>query len=109
TIEDLRAIRPRLVAYSPAMVPRIAELKSFLMDNLYTHVRVTRMGVKAKTIMSGLFRAYFDEPRQMPPHVFAQIGQGLDKPRVIADYIAGMTDRFALDEYKKLFDPLEKV
>jgi dGTPase len=109
TLAGLRAIRPRLVRYSPAMEPRVRELKSCLMDNLYTHVRVTRMGVKAKTIMSGLFRAYFDEPRQMPPHVFEAIGQGGDKPRVIADYIAGMTDRFALDEYKKLFDPLEKV
>jgi len=109
TLEQLRRVRPRLVGYSAAMEPRIRELKSFLMDHLYTHVRVTRMGVKAKTIMSGLFRAYFDEPRQMPPHVYAQIAQGGDKARVIADYIAGMTDRFALDEYKKLFDPLEKV
>ena len=50
-----------------------------------------------------------DEPRQMPPHVSLEIERGADKARVIADYIAGMTDRFALDEYRKLFDPLEKV
>jgi dGTPase len=45
----------------------------------------------------------------MPPRVYAQIERGEDRARVIADYIAGMTDRFALEEYKKLFDPLEKV
>jgi len=50
-----------------------------------------------------------DEPRQMPPHVYAQIDRGQDKARVIADYVAGMTDRFALEEYKKLFDPYERV
>jgi dGTPase len=109
SVADVRAVRPRLVEYSPQMAPRIRELKDFLMDRLYMHVRVTRMGVKAKTIITGLFHTYFDEPRQMPPHVYAQIDGGDDKARVIADYIAGMTDRFALDEYKKLFDPLEKV
>ena len=108
SIEDLRAVRPRLVQYSPAMAPRVRQLKDFLMDELYTHVRVTRMGVKAKTVITGLFRTYFEEPRQMPPHVYAHIERE-DKARVIADYVAGMTDRFALDEYKKLFDPLEKV
>jgi dGTPase len=50
-----------------------------------------------------------EEPRQMPPHVFSQIGKGTDPPRVIADYIAGMTDRFALAEHKKLLDPHEPV
>jgi dGTPase len=109
SIEELRAVRPRIVNYSKAMAPRVRQLKSFLMDNLYTHVRVTRMGVKAKTIISGLFHTYFEEPRQLPPHIFAQIGRGEAAPRVIADYVAGMTDRFALDEYRKLFDPLEKV
>jgi dGTPase len=79
------------------------------MEHLYRHVRVTRMGVKAKTVITGLFQTYFDEPRQMPPHVYAQVERGEEKARVIADYVAGMTDRFALEEYKKLFDPLEKV
>ncbi|HEY8515640.1 MAG TPA: deoxyguanosinetriphosphate triphosphohydrolase [Candidatus Binatia bacterium] len=109
SIDDVRAVRPRLVDYSPEMAPKIRELKDFLMAHLYTHVRVTRMGVKAKTIITGLFNTYLDEPRQMPPHVYALIEKGEDRARVIADYIAGMTDRFALDEYKKLFDPLEKV
>jgi dGTPase len=109
TIDELRAVKPRLTGYSADMTERVRELKAFLMDHLYTHVRVTRMGVKAKTIISGLFHTYLDEPRQMPPHVYSQIERGEDTTRVIADYIAGMTDRFALDEYRKLFDPLEKV
>jgi len=109
TIDDLRAVKPRITGYGPEMDERVRELKAFLMQNLYMHTRVTRMGTKAKTIITGLFRTYLDEPRQMPPHVYAQIEKGEGAPRVIADYIAGMTDRFALDEYRKLFDPLEKV
>ncbi|MBM4268363.1 MAG: deoxyguanosinetriphosphate triphosphohydrolase [Deltaproteobacteria bacterium] len=109
TIDDLRAVRPRIARYSDEMGRRVRELKSFLMDHLYMHVRVTRMGVKARTVLTGLFQQYFEEPRQMPAHVHAHIERGEDKARVIADYVAGMTDRFALEEYKKLFDPLERV
>ena len=109
SVEDLRAVRPRLVAYSEGAAARVRELKDFLMEHLYRHVRVTRMGVKAKTVITGLFETYFEEPRQMPPHVYAHVERGEPKARVIADYVAGMTDRFALEEYKKLFDPLEKV
>jgi dGTPase len=106
---DLRQATPNVAHYSDEMAKKIRELKDFLMEQLYMHVRVTRMGVKAKTVMTGIFEAYFEEPRQMPPHIVAQIGEERGKPRVIADYIAGMTDRFALVEYRKLFDPLEKV
>ena len=109
TLADVQAVKPRLAGYGDEMQAQILELKRFLMDHLYTHVRVTRMGMKARTVISGLFRTYMDEPRQMPPHVHAHVERGEPVPRVIADYIAGMTDRFALDEYAKLFDPLEKV
>src|SRR5262249_54340437 len=53
SIADLRAVKPRITGYGPRMAERVRELKSFLMDNLYMHVRVTRMGMKAKTIISG--------------------------------------------------------
>ncbi|MFM7143368.1 MAG: deoxyguanosinetriphosphate triphosphohydrolase [Alphaproteobacteria bacterium] len=109
SIADVQAVKPRIAGYGPEMQRKIRELKRFLMENLYMHVRVTRMGMKARTVISGLFRTYMDEPRQMPPHVYAQVEQGEPVARVIADYVAGMTDRFALDEYSKLFDPLEKV
>ncbi len=68
------------------------------------------MTQKADRIMSALFEVYMHEPRQLPPHVTGRVaGEGETMPRVMADYIAGMTDRFALEEYKKLFDPYERV
>ena len=67
------------------------------------------MAMKADRIMSDLFATYMAEPRQMPPHVHRKIEEGEPMPRVVADWIAGMTDRYALDEWKKLFDPYEKV
>ncbi len=108
-MDGVRAVRPRLAGYGPEMEPQVRSLKDLLMAHLYTHQRVTRMGMKAKTVITGLFQTYLEEPRQMPLHVVRQIGAGEDPPRVIADYIAGMTDRFAFDEYRKLFDPLERV
>jgi len=86
------------------------ELKAFLMNNLYHHHRVIRMADKAERIISELFRAYSREPRLLPPGNFEKIDKdGTKKMRVICDYIAGMTDRFALKEYGKLFDPFLKV
>jgi dGTPase len=85
------------------------ELKAFLMENLYRHYRVMRMAVKAQKVMADLFHAYMEEPAQLPPHIAARWKAGEDRPRVIADYIAGMTDRFALDEHSKLFDPNARV
>jgi dGTPase len=68
------------------------------------------MTQKADRIMSALFEVYMQEPRQLPPHVLQRAEQeGETVARAVADYIAGMTDRFALDEYKKLFDPYERV
>jgi dGTPase len=110
TLADVRRVKPRLVEFSPAMTQQVAALKTFLYDHLYTHHRVTRMTQKADRIMSALFEVYMAEPRQLPPHVTRRAREeGESVPRVIADYIAGMTDRFALEEYKKLFDPYERV
>ena len=79
------------------------------MDNLYRHYRVIRMAEKAQRVMTDLFHAYMSEPQQLPPHILERRDRvGESQPRVIADYIAGMTDRFALDEHRKLFDPFEK-
>jgi dGTPase len=109
-IEDVRRVKPRLVEFSPTMTERNLELKAFLRDYLYTHHRVTRMTQKADRIMTALFELYLAEPKQLPPHVTRRVrDEGESVPRVIADYIAGMTDRFALEEYKKLFDPYERV
>jgi dGTPase len=108
-IEDVWAIKPKLVEFSPEVAEKVLELKALLYERLYNHYRVKRMAVKADRIMSDLFETYMNEPRQMPPHVYGKIAEGEPTARVVADYIAGMTDRFALDEYKKLFDPYERV
>jgi len=110
TLADVRRVMPRLVEFSPAMTAHVRELKTFLYDRLYTHHRVTRMTQKADRIMSALFEVYMTEPKQLPPHALARSqDEGETVPRAIADYLAGMTDRFALEEYKKLFDPYERV
>ena len=109
TTDDVRAYGKPLVGHSPDVETQRQELKGFLMDNLYRHYKVIRMFEKAKRVMRELFRAYMSEPQQLPPHILERherVGDPL--PRIIADYIAGMTDRFALEEHRKLFDPLEK-
>ncbi len=108
SVEDVRA-RPVMARFSPEMAVKNRELKLFLRANLYSHHRVIRMADKARRMLASLFSAYMREPRLLPPRTFAAIGPGLEKERAVCDYIAGMTDRFALDEVKKLFDPYEKV
>jgi dGTPase len=110
SMSGVRAVKPRLVEFSATMEPRHRQMKAFLSDRLYHHHRVNRMTQKADRIMSQLFEVYMHEPTQLPPHVTRRAREeGETMPRVIADYIAGMTDRFALKEYKKLFDPDERV
>jgi dGTPase len=107
-LEDVRAYRRPIAGFSPEVDAQRLELKAFLMDNLYRHYRVMRMAEKAKRVMTDLFEAYMSEPQQLPPHVLERQRAGEALPRVVADYIAGMTDRFALQEHSKLFDPFEK-
>jgi dGTPase len=90
------------------MAARVKELKDFLLANMYRHYRVVRMGDKAGRILRDLFHTYTAEPLQLPPRYQRRIEKdGLH--RVVCDYMAGMTDRFALDEHRKLFDPLVRV
>ena len=109
TLADVRACKVRLAGLSPAMAEQNRELKQVLLERLYRHHRITRMTMKSQRVMTDLFHTYMDEPQQMPPHVHRRIEEGEPQARVVADYIAGMTDRFAFDEYKKLFDPYERV
>jgi dGTPase len=108
-VEDVRRAGRPIATFSDEMEEKRLELKSFLMENLYRHYRVMRMAVKAQKVLRDLFRAYMEEPSQLPPHVLARCQAGESEARVIADYIAGMTDRFALEEHRKLFDPMERV
>lgn len=100
TLADVYAA-PRLVAYSDALLPRLRELKVFLRDKLYRHYQVLRMTNKARRIVGDLFTAFTDDPHILPPQYQAMARE--DKPRAIADYIAGMTDRYAMKEHRRLF------
>jgi dGTPase len=84
------------------------ELKKYLMKNLYRHYRVVRMGIKAEKVISELFSIYCEHPDALSDAYLARIAtDGLQ--RTIADYIAGMTDRYAMEEYQKLTDPMIRV
>ena len=108
TDEDVRNFGRRMITFSAEMEEKGEDLKKFLYNNMYCHYRVIRMEEKAKRIIGDLFKAYKSRPEQLPPRYYSRKdAEGLE--RVICDYIAGMTDRFALDEHKKLFDPHEKV
>ena len=108
SVADVRAAGKRLVGYSPEMAAHVKELKAYLYDNLYRNFRVVRMGDKAGRILRDLFASFVGEPAQLPPQYQARIAvDGLH--RAVCDYIAGMTDRFAQDEHRKLFDPLVRV
>ncbi|MDY0014374.1 MAG: deoxyguanosinetriphosphate triphosphohydrolase [Rhodocyclaceae bacterium] len=100
TLADVRAA-PRLVAHGEALAPGLRELKQFLRQNLYWHYQVLRMTDKAKRVIRELFQAFMDDPRLLPPQYQAKARE--DKARAIADYIAGMTDRYAMKEHRRLF------
>ena len=104
---DIRRLQTNLVGHGEEMQRRHRELKDFLYRNLYSHYRVLRMAVKAERVITDLFTAYHTEPAILPGGMQGAIEKwGLD--RTICDYIAGMTDRFAIEEHRKLFDPSEK-
>jgi len=110
SVEDVRQAGRGLAHFSPAMDELVRELKALMHERLYNHYRVSRMTQKAGRVLARLFETYMAEPRQIPPHVLIRTTTDGDSiARVVADYIAGMTDRFALDEYRKLFDPAERV
>ena len=105
---ELQLLQENVATTTPEMAEMLSELKGFLLDRLYRHPRVMRMQIKAERIITAVFQAYVAEPRQLPYWEQDKIGDR-DLYRVVCDYIAGMTDRYALQEYAKLFDPLERV
>ncbi len=104
SVDELQRLPYNVVSFSEDMRRRNRELKDFLFNNLYRHYRVTRMSVKAEKIISDLFNAYLSEPMILPKHIQELIKER-SLERTICDYIAGMTDRFAVEEHTKLFDP----
>ncbi len=107
-VADVLSAPQPVVGFGQVMERKNAELKQFLLEYLYRHYRVIRMAEKARRIIHDLFKVYADSPRQLPPSFSTRIAiEGM--PRVVCDYIAGMTDRFALEEHRKLFDPHARV
>lgn len=105
SVEELQRLPYNVIAFSEDMHRRNRQIKDFLYAKLYRHYRVVRMQVKAERILTDIFNAYRSEPSTLPTHVQEQVEQfGLE--RTICDYIAGMTDRFAIEEHQKLFDEL---
>lgn len=103
-VEELQGLPYNVVGFSEDMHRRNRELKDFLLNNLYNHYRVVRMSVKAERILESLFNTYINEPTVLP-EVFQEAIETDGLEETVCNYIAGMTDRFAVDEYQKLFDP----
>ena len=96
-----------MAGFSSLMMKKNLELKKFLHRNLYSHRKVKRMEFKSERYLTKLFNAYMSEPALLPSSVQQEKSDDLPQRR-ICDYISGMTDRYAISEYKKLFSPDEK-
>jgi dGTPase len=115
SIDDVRAQSRPLIAMSPQVREEHQELSLFLREHVYRHYRVLRMQAKAQRVVAELFRAFFDEIKIMPPEyreaaIQSERVQGTaGRARVVADYIAGMTDRYAILEHRRVLDPSERT
>jgi len=108
SIEDVRKMEKRIIDFTEAMNRMRVELRKYLFDNLYQNYRVMRMADKASRFMKKLFDVYISKPQMLPSPYRGKIDTD-DKYEVVCDYIAGMTDRYALEEYKRFFEPFERV
>jgi dGTPase len=104
SVEALQLLAYNVVGFSDDLSAMNRQLKDFLYQNMYRHHRVVRMQVKAEQFLEALFSAYANSPEILPAEVQARARQG-NLHRTVCDYVAGMTDRFALQEHSKLFDP----
>jgi dGTPase len=101
TLDEVRGFKNKLIKFSDEIEDKSKELKDYLYKNLYTHNKVIAMKIKAEKVIDTLFNAYISYPELLPKKFRMNVDEfGLH--RVVADYIAGMTDRYALDEYEKI-------
>jgi dGTPase len=108
TPEKLQRHHENIVSYQAEFGEKIKALKKFLYERMYRHYRLVRMQTKAERFIREIFEAYMQEPAMLPAPTQARL-KDTPLPRVITDYIAGMTDRYALDEWEKLFNPYRRV
>jgi dGTPase len=115
TIEEVRAYPKPLVGFSEPTRELNHALKTFLREHVYKHYKVRRMTSKARRVVGALFEAFFNDPTLMPDEhketgARLEHTQGISgRARAVADYIAGMTDRYAILEHRRLFDPAERT
>ena len=112
SLADVRNAKSPLVSFSPEIQQQNLALKRFLRENLYSQYRVYRMAKKARIVVSDLFNAFFEDPKLLPQKHLNRARNmennsgDTGRARAIADYIAGMTDRYAIMEHGKLFEPI---
>jgi len=115
SIADVRSQPGPLIGFSDATRELNYALKTFLREHVYRHYKVRRMTAKARRVVRELFDAFFGDPSLMPDEHKAtgarlEMAQGpAGRARAVADYIAGMTDRYAILEHRRLFDPAERT
>jgi dGTPase len=115
TIDEVRAQPKTLATLSDGCREEHLELKAFLREHVYRHYKVLRMTTKARRVVQELFEAFFKDLNLMPPEHRAQASQAeathgaAGRARGVADYIAGMTDRYAILEHRRLFEPGERT
>ncbi|WP_035613913.1 deoxyguanosinetriphosphate triphosphohydrolase [Hyphomonas johnsonii] len=104
---EVRALTEPLVAFSPELEARQRPLRAFLHERMYKHYKVNRMRSQAKRILADLFDIFLAEPETLPDPWRQDATQviGARRARIVCDYIAGMTDSFAIEEHRRLFDP----
>jgi dGTPase len=107
--DDVRRSKERIVCFSGSVDKEKNQLRDFLFENFYRHYRIMRMANKAKLLLQRIFNLYLEQPTLLPNYYRQKAADQVSKRIVICDYIAGMTDRYAQDEYKKLFEPYERV
>jgi len=107
SLDDVRRYPAPLARYSETASAKMAGLREFLYGNLYRHYHIVRQVAKARNVLERLFQAYTEMPEMLPPGVRRAVAEeGLH--RAVCDYMAGMTDRYALEEYARLFDPYRR-
>ncbi len=108
TAADVRRFERKLVQFSPEMAKKENHLKQFLMANMYSNYQVEIMNEKASRIITELFTLFCRNPKILPPSTQVKLNEA-PKEVIVCDYIAGMTDRFAINEYRRLCDLSEKI
>ena len=106
--DDVRNAPERLIRFSPDLDARARQIEDFLMDRVYRNHRVMRMTTKAQRFLRRMLETYTADVRQLAP-TYQAYAREFGIKRAVADYVAGMTDRFAMDEYRKLFEPFDQL